>query len=229
MGRFDPETVAAVATAWADPADGRRQLADPLPTVVTLASLDPAVAGGGTAGLGRRERDLTVVAAPLRPGVPFVISGPPRSGRSTALARLIHAVVDRPVVAHRAGDDPDHLLAAVTAWATTPRPTLFAIDDAELVDDRDGTLVTLVTRRHPAATIVVAVTASTWRQAYGTWLAALRPATSGLALAVEPGRDADCWSASLPRTVGTETVPGRAVLVDGDRAEVVQVAVDEYR
>jgi hypothetical protein len=72
--------------------------------------------------------------------------------------------------------------------------------------------------------VVVAVRTDAWRHGYGTWLADLRPAAAGLALRPDRVHDADLWTAALPAT-GADAPPGRAVLVDGPQAEVLQVAL----
>ena len=97
------------------------------------------------------------------------------------------------------------------------------MDDAEALAGPDDVLRALVTRRHPDALIVVGVRADAWRSAYGSWLAELRPATHGLALAPDPVHDAESWTVPLP-PVGPAPPPGRGVLV-GDGADVIQVAV----
>ncbi len=105
-------------------------------------------------------------------------------------------------------------------------PHVFVVDDAERIEDPDGELRSLVTRRHPDALVMVAVRADAWRTGYGTWLAGLRPASSGLALRPDPVHDAESWACPLP-SVGPSPPPGRGVLVTDGTAEVVQVAVDD--
>jgi len=147
--------------------------------------------------VGLRDRDLLTAHATLCGGVPFVIAGPPRSGRTTALR-----------------------LVADQAPAGT-----VVVDDAERVDDADGHLRRLVTRRDPDDRLIVAVRTDVWRSAYGTWLADLRPAAAGLALGADPVRDLDLWAAPLT-SAGPSAVPGRGLLVDAGGAELVQVALD---
>ncbi|HYF46284.1 MAG TPA: FtsK/SpoIIIE domain-containing protein, partial [Acidimicrobiales bacterium] len=163
-----------------------------LPTRVRLRDLEPA---DGLVTVGVRDCDLLTAHARLTGGVPFVIAGPPRSGRTTALR-----------------------LVADQAPACT-----VVVDDAEQVEDADGRLRELVTRRDPDHLVLVAVRTDAWRSAYGSWLADLRPAASGLALAPDPARDVDLWAAPLLST-GPDAVPGRGLLVHDGRAALVQVA-----
>jgi len=214
-------SVAEVTAAHGPPAPGTGPPSvGPLPRQLSRRDLE---ADGPGLALGRRDRDLGTARVELLAGAPFVISGPPRSGRSSALHRLL-AAPDRPPTVHRPGDDADRFRAEVRAWLERPGPRLFAVDDAEALADPDGVLRALVTRRHPDALIVVSLRADAWRSAYGSWLAELRPAGHGLALAPDPVHDAESWIVPLP-SVGPVPPPGRGVLVGAGGADVIQVAV----
>ncbi len=220
VGRLDlsPAQVAARHPAAA-PRPGPSAIA-PLPTRVTPADLTPAP---GRARIGLRDRDLRAATVALRADAPFVVVGPPRSGRTAVLDLLAGELRGQPCTRHRAGDDPAALLGAVREWLAEPTPHLFVVDDAEAVDDPAGQLRELVGGRHPAALLVVALRADTWRSGYGRWVDDLRPAGHGVALGPDPVRDAECWTVALP-TLDPAPPPGRGVLVDGSTAEVVQVA-----
>jgi S-DNA-T family DNA segregation ATPase FtsK/SpoIIIE len=199
-----PPDLAAIVGRWDRPATGRAAPPiGPLPTVVRLP-----------AGLGLRDRDLRPACVPTLAGRPFVVCGPTRSGRTTALATIADQL-DLPVTS-----DP----TAVPTWLARPVPQASVFDDADRLDDVGGGLRALVNARHPDAVVVVAVRADAWRSAYGTWLADLRPAADGLALRPDPTRDAELWNVGLPG-VGPEPPPGRGVLVVDGRAEVIQVAL----
>jgi S-DNA-T family DNA segregation ATPase FtsK/SpoIIIE len=195
----------------------------PLPGRVGIGTL---TATPGRATVGLRDRDLGVATVELCGDGPFVVTGPPRSGRTTALALLRAQAPDRPVTHHGSDDDPARLRQAIRAWLAQPAPHVFVVDDAERIEDPDGELRSLVSRRHPDALVVVAVRADAWRTGYGSWLAGLRPASSGLALRPDPVHDAESWACRLP-SVGPSPPPGRGVLVTDGTAEVVQVAVDD--
>jgi hypothetical protein len=141
-----------------------------------------------------------------------VVSGPPRSGRTTALD-LLAGQLDLPILRVEAAEK-------VRAWLEDPLPQAFVIDDAERLADPDGLLRELVNRRHPDGVVLVGVRTDAWRSAYGTWLADLRPAADGLALRPDPAHDAELWTTPLP-TVGAEAPPGRGVHL----GEIVQVAL----
>ena len=192
----------------------------PLPPCVALGALTGRPA---RATVGLRDRDLGVATVDLLEASPFVVAGPPRSGRSAALSLLRDQGGQRPCTHHRPGEDPDRLRRAVADWLARPVPHLFVVDDAEQIDDPDGDLRALVSRRHPDALVLVAVRADAWREGYGSWLTALRPASHGLALRPDPVRDADVWVCALP-PVGPTPPPGRGVLITDGTAEIVQVA-----
>lgn len=214
--------VAAVAASQPACAPGRGPgSVGPLPERVALAPLGRR---DGAVVIGLRDRDLRFAAVALRPGDRFVIAGPPRSGRSAALDLLLAAPGLPARTVLRRGDDPGAFLAVVTAWLHAPAPHLFAVDDGELLGDPDEVLRALVARRHPEATVVVTVRSDAWRSAYGTWLAELRPADRGLALAPDPARDLECWTVALPPLGPGRPPPGRGVLLSDDGADVVQVA-----
>ncbi len=215
------ETVAAIAARHdpAPPGTGPVTIG-PLPERVDRGALGSV---DGVVTIGLRDRDLLPARVTLVPGLPFVITGPPRCGRSHALDLVLDQAPSWPRTVHRRSADPVAFLEAARRWLAEPRPHVFAIDDAEALVDADGALEALATCRHPEGLLLVAVRADAWRSAYGTWLAALRPASTGLALSPDPARDGDGWTVALPR-LAAGAPPGRGVLVDDDGAEVVQVA-----
>jgi len=204
-----PPDLTALADRWDPPERGRAAPPiGPLPAVVRLADLPQ--------GIGLRDRDPRPADLPALAGRPFVVCGPTRSGRTTALATIAGRLTVPWV------RDPD--AAALQAWLDHPVPQAFVLDDADRLDDTDGLLRALVNGRHPDAVVLLGVRADAWRSAYGTWLADLRPCGDGLALRPDPARDAELWTVALPG-VGPEPPPGRGVLVDDGRAEIVQVAL----
>ena len=221
IGRLD-RSPAQVASRHGPITAGRGPApAAPLPHRVGIGTL---TARPGRATVGLRDRDLGVATVELRGDGPFVVTGPPRSGRTTALTLLRAQAPDRPLTHHGPGDDPTRLRQAIRAWLAQPAPHVFVVDDAEWIEDPDGELRSLVTRRHPDALVMVAVRADAWRTGYGSWLAGLRPASCGLALRPDPVHDADSWACPLP-AIGPAPPPGRGVLVSDGTAEVVQVAL----
>jgi hypothetical protein len=211
---------AATARHGAAPSGSEPLVVGPLPDRTDRAELG---AVDGRITLGLRDRDLLAARVTLPAGLPFVITGPPRSGRSHALELVLEQAPAGPRSVHRRPADAATFRAEIAAWLASPRPHLFAIDDAETLDDPDGVLEALATRRHPDGLLVVAVRSDVWRTAYGSWLTSLRPAGLGLVLAADPARDGDGWSVALPR-VPPDAPPGRGVLVDGGAADVIQVA-----
>ncbi len=225
---------------WTADGDEVQLVAPPEPDVRTAVAKVAALAAVPRPGLGPvdlrplpsevraigalalRDRDLARIDLPVRPGVPLVVAGPPRSGRTHAFEHLLRQRADRPRSVVRPGDAPDAFLADVAEWLADPRPRTFAVDDAHLLTDPDGRLRDLVARRHPDALVLLTVRTDTWRS---SWLADLRPAGHGIALGADPLHDADLWTAPLP-VLDLPVPPGRGVLLDAGTAEVVQVALD---
>jgi S-DNA-T family DNA segregation ATPase FtsK/SpoIIIE len=207
-----PVDLAALTDCWDPPRPGRRPPPiGPLPAEVGLGDL-PTEQG---LVVGLRDRDLRPATLSHLPAGPFVVTGPPRSGRTTALD-LIAAQLDLPCLRTPTPDD-------LRAWLDDPRPHAFVLDDAERLADPDGLLRALVNGRHPDGVVILGVRTDAWRSAYGTWLADLRPCGDGLALRPDPVRDAELWTVALP-SVGPDPPPGRAVLVSEGRADVIQAA-----
>jgi len=223
IGRLDLDA-AQVAVGHGPVGGGRGpDPVTPLPARVDLASL---VRHPDHATVGVRDRDLCPATVDLLGDGPFVVSGPPRSGRTAALTLLAAQAPRLPSTRHRPGDDPERLRRAVADWLARPAPHLFVVDDAEQVEDPDGDLRALVARRHPDAIVLLAVRADAWRTGYGSWSAGIRPAGRGLALRPDPVHDADAWVCPLP-AVGPAPPPGRGVLVVDGTAEVIQVAMPD--
>jgi hypothetical protein len=189
-----------------DPATIRWVTPDPLPTSVRRTDL----ASDGVI-LGLREVDLRPVALDQPPPV-FVVSGPPRSGRTSAL-HLVAGQLGLPVL-------PVEDAEKVRPWLEDPLPQVFLLDDAERLGDPDGLLRELVNRRHPDGVVLVGVRTDAWRSAYGTWLADLRPAADGIALRPDPVHDVELWTTRLPALAGDAPL-GRGVHL----GEVIQVAL----
>lgn len=234
--------VAGTAACW--PGAGRsarpvRVLPDRVP-VSALAGLArtggdpwwlPAGLGDGTlapAGLTLYEREHALIA------------GPARSGRSTALCAIAVAALAGPgspaVIAclpHRSPLAGLPGLAACTASAgelakaaaeLPPGPALALIDDAELVDDRAGALVPLLTGSRPGLHVIAAGRPDALRKAFGHWTEKVRASRSGILLVPDHDMDGQLLGTVLPRLSRMAPVPGRGYLVSGGTAEGIQVA-----
>ncbi len=231
---------AAVAAANPSPPTSEPWTIRTLPSQVAVAEF--AAAGRIDADewfipLGIGDTSLCPVGWQLGEGEHALISGPPRSGKSTALATV--AAVAR---------EADHALSIV---AILPRRSalreaaavdrvvgideledaangsglLLLIDDAELVDD-DGYLARLLRKRQPGVKVVAAAGADSVRSMYGHWSQDLRRSRMGCALRPSSPSDGDLWQTPLPR-VGDQHFPaGRGFLLADGRAELIQLGRD---
>lgn len=226
----------------ADPA--RRRPPAPigeLPADVDVASLLPAVrldAAPWLLPVGIGDTHLAPCGLVLHEGDHALVAGPPRSGRSTALASLavVAASADVRVVvfAPRRSALSDVSAATVIAIATEAElsdvlaepdsaPTLVLVDDADTVDDADGVLADLITSPPGQLHVVAAGRADRLRHDYGRWTSLLRRSPSGLALRPDVDVDGDLWGIRLPRPADLGPA-GRGLLVTDGTTEIVQVA-----
>lgn len=183
----------------------------------------------------RADVDLAPAPLPLRFGEHGLVLGPPRAGRTTALATVAAAaratdpasrlIVIGAALADRVGvpaDDP----AAVAAVGTGP--ALVLVDDVTDVDDPTGALARLVASPPPGVHLLAAARPDRFRAAYGHWSAEIRSARLGVLLRPDP-LDGDLLGCPLPARLALPAVPGRGVLVGPDGFSVVQVVLPPER
>ena len=167
----------------------------------------------------------------------LLVLGPPRSGRSTALATIAAALV-----AERQGDQRDDQLVIRTLhsvddlpddeWKVKPTHpeslayTVWLIDDLEAVEDRDQRLESWVERHTPGRVIIAAGRPDVLRDRYGHWSAALRRSRCGLIMSATPDRDADLLGIAPPRRCPLPARPGLAWVIepDGSEPHLIQIA-----
>jgi S-DNA-T family DNA segregation ATPase FtsK/SpoIIIE len=188
--------------------------------------------------VGIGDQDLLPVGFRLGEGDHVVISGPARSGKSTALATLAAvAKAARPelqvvAVAPRRSplaDCPDVDVVAPTAepvadWLDQHDALLILVDDAAMVDDVGGCLGELADRPRSGVHVVAAAPGDLLRSAYGHWTAGMRRSRIGLALKPSPATDGDLWQTPLPRRGPTQIAAGRGYLIGDGACELIQVA-----
>jgi DNA segregation ATPase FtsK/SpoIIIE, S-DNA-T family len=240
---------AAAPPAGAGPRPRRVEV---LPTAARLADLPPPA--GGTApscvplGVGGDELEPVVVDLAAAPSG-FLVAGPPRSGRSTALLTVaaglrrsglpVVAVAPRPsplrdlpglagCVSSR-GDRPG-LERLLTGADGALRPGALLVDDAELLVD--GGLSPVLERavreaRDAGLLVVVAGTTDELVTGYRGFVVDVRRSRAGVLLSPQSAGDGDLLGVRLSRAVGGEVLPGRGLLVSRGRAEPVQVALPE--
>ena len=228
--------LAQVAThGWTTPAagadDGRsgpppvQTLPDRIPmTTVLTAAPPPRDKAELRLPVGIDARDLGVAVARLRRGQPFLVCGPPGSGRTTALA-----AVGAAATAHGCEVvDADAALGERLAsrQLDVRCPLVIIVDDADRRPDPDGTLAELADGRHLGAHLVAAATTDVLRSAFGHWTTGMRRSGAGLVLRPRSDLDADVLGISvLPRSPVALLAPGRAFLVHGGEAVPVQVGM----
>ena len=165
-----------------------------------------------------------------------LIIGPPRSGRSTALQRIVIAWLEAHpqgwwrVVAPRrtmfADENRYRSLDEIVGDIPSAGRVLIAIDDSELVDDVGGLLATLAASRRSGLLIVATGKPDSLRQSYGHWTGVVRRSRLGIVTAASNDLDGDLLGAVLPRRLPIAARPGLAWLVGNGDVELVQLAVD---
>lgn len=195
--------------------------------------------------IGVGDRDLAPVALALLPGDHALVAGPARSGRSTTLVTVAHAVLsareaacaapDLALIALAPGRSPLGLLdGPFTRWTAAPswdqadklaevdRRVVVLVDDAERVADPNGTLARLLALPH--VHVVAAGRADALRAAYGHWTREVRASRLGVLLDPDVDLDGDLLGATLPRRSWVPRAEGRGWLVAPDDLQVIQVA-----
>jgi S-DNA-T family DNA segregation ATPase FtsK/SpoIIIE len=155
------------------------------------------------------------------PGEHVLIAGPPRSGRSSALATVAKlATAARPGL-RIAAVSPRCPLADLPADLD-----LLLVDDAERVDDPTGRLAGLL--RRGDVRVAAAGRADAVRSAYGHWTQQVRLSRSGVLLRRHVDLDGDLLGALLPRRLAsTLSATGRGVLIANGDISPIQLAICE--
>lgn len=243
------KAVEAVAARW----PGAKRTAPGvglLPPQLTLASL--GVRGRTGSGedawwlpLGLGDRALEPVGLQLYEHEHALVAGPARSGRSTALCTLAEALAgaDQPpamlAFAPRRSplrDAPGldgvatssaelRKLLADLALDADDRPLALLIDDADLIDDKDGVLGGLLAKGRPDLHIIAAGRADALRRLYGHWTQKVRESRCCLLLVPNIDLDGELAGVTLPRLERLAPLPGRGYLAVNGTLEGVQVAL----
>ena len=219
----------------ADP-DGRSP--GPLPVTVLPDLVDPAdldvLAGcaGRRSGAGRPVELIVGIGAddlePARLRVPVgdhvFIGGSARTGRSTALRQVEAAWCGTHPGGRVIRVDRRHPIDAAhtTAAVGDGTPVLIVADDAERVDDADGTIARLVTQ--PGVMFAVAARLEAVRVAYGHWTREVARSRCGLIMTAMGDLDGELLGVTLPRCPPIPPRPGLAWIVDQVGPRLAQVA-----
>ncbi|MEP7203254.1 MAG: FtsK/SpoIIIE domain-containing protein [Ilumatobacteraceae bacterium] len=169
-------------------------------------------------------------------GEHLLIIGPARSGRSTALRRVVRAWLDaspdgwwRVVAPRRATGYSQNRCRSLDEVLDHVPPTgrvLIAVDDAELVDDVGGALASLAASRRAGLMIVATGKPDSLRQSYGHWTGVVRRSRLGVVSTACNELDGDLLGAFLPRRIPVAARPGLAWLVSDGTAVLAQIAMD---
>ncbi|MGH2890154.1 MAG: hypothetical protein ACRDNJ_11050, partial [Solirubrobacteraceae bacterium] len=221
-----------------------------LPATVPRSELGPSVSRERLL-IGISDATLLPAAIDLRDGH-FVVVGPYRSGRSTALATIALAIREAaPEVelfllsprrsplrelglfkATAAGvetctDAVGGLLERAESPDAASRPAVVLIDDAgELSEPIVSSRLerTLKAGRDGALTVVAAVETAGARGIAAPWIREARREGHGLLLQPDLLSDGDLFNAKLPRRVAAPLIPGRGFLVYRGIPELVHLA-----
>jgi len=221
-----------------------------LPELVRLSEL-PATAGGRPA-IGVADHSLSAIG--FRPEGVFLVSGPPSSGRTTAVATLVTALArTTPATAAVFFGSKRSPLIALGLWqqvAADPDEIAEAAAKLEQIVSRDGDAggrLTVVIEGiadflggpadMPLASLIKTlashghlVIAESETSALGqSWplLNAAKTARSGLALQPEPTDGPLVYRTEFPKSRRSEFPPGRGLLVESGRVMLAQIAIPE--
>ena len=209
-----------------------------LPAHLDADALPPGLAVGHDSLLpiGARFDNGRVCAVDVPDGEHVLIVGPARSGRSTALQRVVRAWRDAypdgwwRIVAPRrtaiGAENRHRSFAEFVHDLPSQGRVLIAVDDAELVDDVGGVLASLASSRRHDLMIVATGKPDALRHSYGHWTGVVRRSRLGIVTAAANDLDADLLGAVLPRRLPIAARPGLAWLVSDGNVVLTQIAVD---
>jgi S-DNA-T family DNA segregation ATPase FtsK/SpoIIIE len=194
----------------------------------------------------------TLAPFPIVPAGTFLISGPPSSGRSTALLTMASALrrgnpdtelycftgersplADHPIWTRRvlgpqaAADEGSELAITLGGRFGTTRPVAIFIEGLGEYSGSvaDLALQSLVKQCLADGHLVLAEGESSTLVSLGGLVGQLKSGRSGLALAPDPGDGPTIFKTPFPRLAPTDLLPGRGLLVGRGRADLVQLAL----
>jgi S-DNA-T family DNA segregation ATPase FtsK/SpoIIIE len=168
----------------------------------------------------------------------FVVSGPPRSGRSTTLltmgqqllargARVVAVAPRTSPLRDLPGCHTDREASYDLAALLAPAPHVILVDDAELlVDSPLAHLLEKAVRemRDTGTAVVAAGTTDELVLGYRGFVVDLRRSKTGVLLSPQSSTDGDLLGVRLSRSVGGPVHPGRGLLCNRGTTTPVQVA-----
>jgi DNA segregation ATPase FtsK/SpoIIIE, S-DNA-T family len=245
-GQAQAEAVHEIARAAAEralPPGGRPSRVDPLPDVISLTEVDAATTGPGhgpgTVPIGVGGVEVRPVRIDLADNWSFVVTGPVKSGRSTALATIAAGLLDagrhplliltpRPSPLRKLDGHPGVLavLDAPDQLATSPpsSPVALLVDDAEMVATAPELDAFVHDARDAGHVLAAAVRSDHLPRIFAGWLAEVRSQGAGIALLPHVGAESDFFGLPLPRSRTGGLPKGRGLLVRSGAWTLVQVA-----
>ena len=174
-------------------------------------------------------------------GEHVLVTGPPRSGKTNALAVMAHTIraADPDTVlvgiceprsllhtidAFDAVGCLDELAHIVRAAVSDERRWFVMVDDAPTVEDGDGVITAMLRSARSDLHVVAAGRADDVRAAYGHWLRIVRQSRAGVLLQPDLAADGDLLGVRLPRRLAVPLVPGRGFAVESGESRLVQLA-----
>jgi S-DNA-T family DNA segregation ATPase FtsK/SpoIIIE len=232
-----PEQTAALERLAGAPARvARPHRIEPLPASVALSVIPRPPGDRLVVGVGGDELEaLTMDVAECG----FVVAGPPRSGRSTALLTLarqlqvagsrVLAVAPRPSPLRAVpGCHTDREASYDLEALLLERPDAILIDDAELLVDSPLAYLLEKAVREMRDTNTVVVAAGTTDElvtGYRGFVVELRRPKTGILLSPQSAADGDLLGVRLSRSVGGPVHPGRGLLCSRGTTTPLQVAL----
>lgn len=204
-----------------------------LPATVAVRTLPVPVDWRIPVGIGAESLD--VVSVDLRHHHGLVL-GPPRGGRSTALAVVVEQVRrwdPSTEVLHARAEDPDHageVLSTAAGSAGGPGRRLVVVDDlCELLDGPDGpaideAVLTSIRRSTADQRLVVSGEADAVGRCYGESVRRLRSGRTGILLRPDPDLHSGLLHTALPRHDELRPSAGRGWIVTPDTVVAAQLA-----
>jgi len=224
---------------------------DLLPEDVELSEL--SAPGGLLVPVGLEETNLSTAMVNFDDGRTFIVFGPDRSGRSTALAILAQGLGNTVEAAYLLAGRRTPL-ADMNLWKRTAtgveaaapvaallqeqfearlaapeshRPILIVIEDGDDFGDGPvGDALGLVVKRARDANFIViaSMTVFAGHKSYATWVRAMRTNRQGLLLQPDLQDDGDLFGIRLPQRSGLVMPAGRGFLIERGSTKLIQTA-----
>lgn len=225
------------------PAARRPRRVEPLPTRVARSEVRRHIPeqGSGRILLGVGGDELEAVSVDLlETGPGFVVAGPPRSGRSSALATVatglresgwrVLAVTARPSPIRNFVDETFDAgdLAFDDALQSCRAPVALVVDDAELVTETPAATVLdrfMRTARDSGRVVAIAGTTEDLAVGFRGFIVDARRSRTGVLLTPRSPFDGEAFGVRLPRDTGGRLPPGRGLLVSRGVAHPLQLAM----